>query len=102
MVVHSRTVQAREDYPMPTPPKAPWLQRVGVAFFTAFTGILVFWLLGFLVGDIGQIEGPQQADVEARILNQRLVRQEKGVEKQLADLGTQIETLRGSQALLRD
>jgi hypothetical protein len=87
---------------MPAAPKAPWTQRFGVVFFTILAGVLVFWLLGFVVDDIGEIPGPQQTEVETRLLDPALVKQLEGIEKESSALGTQIENEKARQTLLRD
>jgi hypothetical protein len=73
-----------------------------VLFFTILSGILVFWLLGFIVDDIGQFKGPQLADVEARVLDQALVRQADEIGREIAAASTRIENQKARQALLRD
>jgi predicted RNA-binding Zn-ribbon protein involved in translation (DUF1610 family) len=75
---------------------------VGVILFTALTGILVFWLLGFVVDDLGEIKGPQQADVEKGVLDQKVVKQIEGIDKQIAAITAQLESQKSRQALLRD
>jgi hypothetical protein len=87
---------------MPAAPKAPWTQRFGVVFFTILAGVLVFWLLGFVVDDIGQIPGPEQADVDKRFLDPALVKQLEEIEKQGTALSTQIEREKARQTLLSD
>ncbi len=87
---------------MPASPKAPWTQRFGVVFFTILAGVLVFWLLGFVVDDIGDIPGPQQADVEKRFLDPALVAQRETVEKEGTALSSQIEREKARQTLLSD
>jgi len=71
-------------------------------FFAILAGILVFWLLGFIVDDIGQIEGPQLADVEKRVLDQALLKQGEQIDKEIAAAATRIENQKARQALLRD
>jgi hypothetical protein len=85
-----------------TSPKAPWLQRVGVLLFTILAGILFYWLLGFLVDDIGQMQGPHLSDVEQRQLDASVVKQSQAIHEQLASIAAGIEAQRSRQALLRD
>lgn len=87
---------------MKTSPKGPWTQRVAVVLFTALTGILVFWLLGFVVEDIEQLKGPQQSEVERRALDPALVTQEQAADKQTALIQVKINDLKARQQLLRD
>lgn len=87
---------------MPASPKGPWIQRFGVVFFTILAGILVFWLLGFVVDDIGGIKGPQENEVEKRFLDPLLVARLEAIEKESAAVTTQIENEKARQTLLRD
>jgi predicted RNA-binding Zn-ribbon protein involved in translation (DUF1610 family) len=70
--------------------------------FTALAGILFFWLLGFVVDDIGEMKGPQLADVEKSVLDPALVSQDETITRKLATLATEIEGLKARQTLLRD
>lgn len=83
-------------------PKAPWAQRFGVLFFTVLAGLLVFWLLGFVVDDIGEIQGPDLAETEKRFLDQSVVSQVEAIDKQIALIKGQIDSQKSRQALLRD
>lgn len=48
---------------MNTKTKGPWIHRLAIHFFTVVLAIIVFWLLGFLVGDIRSIPGPDYNEV---------------------------------------
>ena len=86
---------------MPSP-KGPWTQRFGVVFFAILTGVLVFWLLGFVVDDIGEIPGPQQSDVDRRFLDPALVAKSEAIGRESTSVATQIENQKARQTLLRD
>src|SRR5260221_8743525 len=83
-------------------PRGPWLHRVGVVIFTALAGVLFFWLLGFVVDDIGAIQGPQLAEAEKGIVDPALVAQETAIDKKLAIIANDVESLKGRQTLLKD
>ena len=87
---------------VPIQPKGPWTHRFGVMLFTALAGILAFWLLGFVVDDIGELKGPQLVDVEKRHLDPVLVAQSKAIDAQIAAIDTQVQNQKARQALLRD
>lgn len=87
---------------MPASPKGPWTQRFGVVFFAILAGVLVFWLLGFVVDDIGEIPGPQQSDVDRRFLDPALVAQAEAIDRESTSVATQIENQKARQTLLRD
>jgi hypothetical protein len=73
---------------MPASPKAPWTHRLGVVVFTILAGVLFFWLLGFVVSDIGEIKGPELAEVEKSILDPSLVSQEAAIDRNIAAIST--------------
>ena len=64
-------------------PKGPWINRFATRLFTLVLGVLIFWVLDFLVEDIRSIRGPQRKEIEERHIDQTLVRRS-------ADLGSQI------------
>jgi predicted RNA-binding Zn-ribbon protein involved in translation (DUF1610 family) len=75
---------------------------LGVILFTILAGVLFFWLLSFVVDDIGEIRGPQLKDVEKTMLDPVLVSQEATVDRKIEAIAAEIEGLQGRQALLRD
>jgi hypothetical protein len=87
---------------MPPSPRGPWLHRVGVVIFTALAGVLFFWLLGFVVDDIGAIQGPQLAEAEKGIVDPALVKQEEAIDRKLDAVKHEIESLNARQTLLKD
>ena len=64
--------------------KGPWGHRLLVYFFTALFAVLIYWLLGFVMRDIGTWPGPDYADVEHRLSDPQ-------AKQEAATLGTQIE-----------
>jgi predicted RNA-binding Zn-ribbon protein involved in translation (DUF1610 family) len=64
--------------------RGPWFHRALVFTFSILLGVLIYWLLGFVMKDIGTWPGPAYAEVENRLLDQELV-------KRLQDLTGQIE-----------
>jgi predicted RNA-binding Zn-ribbon protein involved in translation (DUF1610 family) len=82
--------------------KGPWRHRVLVGVFTVLFSLLIFWLLDFAVGDIGNIPGPKREDVEKRFLSQDLINQRDDIDKQIGDIDRNISAERERQSLLRD
>ena len=82
--------------------KGTWLTRFAIRLFTVVLGILVFWVLGFLVGDIRSLPGPSYHEIEQQHLDQRLVDQLESLEKQITDLSHQIDNQREKQRLVGD
>src|SRR5947209_6165691 len=52
-------------------PKGPWTHRFLVHLFTVVLTVLIYWLLGFIVDDIGTWPGPEYSAVEQRMLDQQ-------------------------------
>jgi predicted RNA-binding Zn-ribbon protein involved in translation (DUF1610 family) len=78
------------------------LHRAGVVIFTALAGVLFFWLLGFVVDDIGAMQGPQLSEAEKGIVDPGLVKQEEAIDGKLAAVRSEIDSLNARQALLKD
>ena len=82
--------------------RGPWTHRLLTYLFTALLGVLFFWLLGFVLSDIGNLDGPSFADLEAEMLDGSLTRKIDELQIQLADVQRRIATERARQTLLRD
>ncbi len=82
--------------------KGPWTHRALVHLFTVILTILIYWLLGFVVGDIGSLPGPSYKDLEKRLLDQKLVRKAEDLESQIARAERTIKDQQKRQKLLRD
>ena len=82
--------------------KGPWLHRLGIGVLTVALTLLAFWLLDFVMNDIGTLRGPQFADTEKKFVSQSLLDEAKGVDRQLTDIGRQISDQNERQRLLRD
>jgi predicted RNA-binding Zn-ribbon protein involved in translation (DUF1610 family) len=80
--------------------KGPWINRFAIRLLTVVLGILIFWLLGFLVEDIESIEGPEYDAIEARHVDKSLVEKKEAQEKQIAELTRQIDNQKESQRLI--
>ena len=82
--------------------KGPWIHRFSTIFFSAVLGVLCFWLLGFIVDDIGSAPGPDYAQLEAIRLDRALVNQAASVTRRIAETERRIIDQKARQALLRD
>lgn len=83
-------------------PKGPWLHRFLVALFTVVLTLLVFWLSGFIMDDIGSVPGPQLTDVEKKFVSGALLQESQANERQLAETSRKISDQEQRQRLLRD
>jgi len=82
--------------------KGPWMHRFLIWFFSIALGALIWWLLGFIVDDIGTLPGPSRAEVEGRMIDQGIVKQRDQLAEQIAAVDRKIKTQEGRQKILRD
>ena len=82
--------------------KAPWTHRVLVWSFGTAMCLLVFWLRGFVVNDIGTRPGPLYEDVEAQQLDKSLIEEQEQLEEQTTEVQNEIGAQEDRQKLLRD
>jgi len=82
--------------------KGRWIHRLGIHLLTFALGVLVFWLLGFLVEDIESLPGPDYAAIERELVDPKLIEQREQLEKQIAQLDRQLTQSRERQQLLSD
>lgn len=82
--------------------KGPWLHRVLVHVLTVLFGLLVYWLLGFIVGDIGSWPGPNYEDLETRLMDPQLRSRAEALRKQLDETQRSIADQQARQQILRD
>lgn len=85
-----------------TLPKGPWFSRLLIRLLTVTLGVLVYWLLGFLTGDIRAIKGPDFQEIEARVVPASLRAEAKDLQEQLDRLAREIEGHQETRALLAD
>lgn len=82
--------------------KGPWTHRLLVYFFTVLFGLLIYWLLGFVMRDIGTWPGPIYAEVEQRLSDAVLTGEATTIQKQIAEARRAIESRQQRQKVLRD
>jgi len=82
--------------------KGPWTHRVSIFFLCLLLGLLSYWLLGFVIRDVGDIRGPAWEEVEKKHLDPALVRQQTQLEEQLESIKREIANQTERQSLLRD
>ena len=79
------------------PNKGPWIHRFLTIFFTLIFAVLWFWLLGFIVDDIGSWPGPSYAELERQRLDPALVTQADALQRQIADTQRRISEQKARQ-----
>ena len=80
----------------------PWTHRVLVWTFTLALGLLIYWLLGFVVDDIGNISGPDFNDLVEQRVGSELSEQVEELDRQIARTKQSIDEARQRQKILRD
>lgn len=88
---------AESDKPRP---KGPWLSRLAINVLTVAVGILLYWLLGFVVDDINSVRGPVFEEVERRHLDAKLVESDKALTRQITETKRLVEKQNNKQGLL--
>jgi hypothetical protein len=88
--------------PMKTSNRGPWTHRFLILLFTVVLTLLAFWLLGFVLSDIGSLRGPSYADVEKRFLEKPLIDESLGVEREIAGMERKLGDEKSRLTLLRD
>lgn len=80
--------------------KGSWGVRFFIAVLGVVLGILFFWLLSFIEGDIGQIERPARDAVRKTFVEAAMDRQAETLKKEIETLNRKIQTLTEQQRLL--
>ncbi len=86
----------------PTKTEGPRHHRILIWLFSALLGLLVYWLLGFLIGDIGSWPGPVYRDIEKALVEEAVLRQRTDLDQSLAEVNRAIAAEKARQAVLRD
>lgn len=82
--------------------KGPWTHRLLILFFAALFGLLVFWLIGFVLRDIGTWPGPDYAALERQMLSRELVTQAETLDADAARTEREIADQKERQQILRE
>ncbi len=82
--------------------KGPWAHRALVYLFSLLFGLLVYWLLGFLVGDIATWPGPNYRQIEQSMLDPQVTQELAALKSQIEETNRAIADHRQRQSVLRD
>lgn len=82
--------------------KGPWGHRVLVVVLSVVLAFLVYWLLGFILADIGNLPGPSYSETEKEFLDAQVLRQESELRARIEQLRQAIDDNRQRQAVLRE
>lgn len=82
--------------------KGPWYHRVLVGVFSFLFGLLIFWLLGFVLHDLGTWPGPDWQAIEREVVDDELLAESEQLDEQTQAIERTISRLQQRQADLRD
>ncbi|RMH11714.1 MAG: hypothetical protein D6698_16005 [Gammaproteobacteria bacterium] len=80
----------------------PWFHRFLIRLFGVLLALLCFWLVEFIVNDIGRQPGPNYSLLEEQMLDPALIQSKEELAEQIKDTKQAINNLRMRQKLLRD
>ncbi len=83
-------------------PKGPWMHRFFVFLFSLLFGFLFYWLLGFVIRDLGSLPGPSYEKVEARFVPESMKQAAVTLDRQLTGIQRNIGNQQQRQSILRD
>ncbi|MCC6820669.1 MAG: hypothetical protein IT579_08070 [Verrucomicrobia subdivision 3 bacterium] len=84
------------------PLKGPWTHRLLVYFFSVLFGILIYWLLGFFMRDIGTWPGPNYPAIENRLGDPKLTQEAATVQNQIDEIKRATDSRQQQQKVVRD
>jgi len=82
--------------------KGSWGVRFFIVVLGITLGVLFFWLLSFVEGDIGRIQGPDRHVVRRQYISEELDNQKADLEKEVRRLKRRIDTLHEQKRNLAD
>jgi hypothetical protein len=82
--------------------KGTWSNRLLIWIFAILLTALFYWLLNFIIADIGSIPGPNFSEVENKYVDQATIANWNKVQDDLADAIRQIAEEKARQTTLRD
>ena len=85
-----------------SPPRGPWTQRFLVHVFTILFGLLSYWFLGFVLGDISTWPGPDYAALQEQMLDPVLSAESQRLQEEAELVKRDVETQQARQRILRD
>lgn len=80
--------------------RGTWGIRFVIHALTLALGVLVFWLLGFVLHDIASVEGPDYAAIEAKYVEPAMHEKREQLDRQIADLDRDLSSAREQQQIV--
>ena len=81
--------------------RGPWMHHFLIFSFGLLLTVLLVWLLGFILSDIGDLPGPNYEDIEKKHVGLALTNRLDSLQKEQQSLATQIRNQREIQNILR-
>lgn len=81
--------------------RGTWWQRMLIWLFSIVLTLLIYWLLGFVLNDIGRLPGPDWAELETAQIDPALKATDAQLEQSISEVNRQIENQRRRQVMLR-
>lgn len=82
--------------------KGPASHRALILFLNILLAVLVYWLLGFILDDIGAQSGPSWKKIQAQFQNATLLKKQTESQNEMQTLSATINAQREKQALLQN
>jgi len=82
--------------------RGPWTHRLLVGVFSLLFGLLLYWLLGFVLKDIATWPGPKYSEFEKQMIDASLTGEEASLKDQISDTRRSISENEQRQKVLRD
>ena len=82
--------------------RGPWTYRLMVWCFTIAFGFLCFWLIGFVLDDVGDWPGPDMPEIERRLLDPHLAEEAAQIDQQISNMRRASERDKARQQVLQN
>jgi hypothetical protein len=82
--------------------RGTWWQRFLIWVFSVALALLFYWLLGFVLQDIGKLKGPDWTELQNARLDPELQKSSQRISQELEDVKRETENQERRQRLLRE
>ena len=67
--------------------------RIGAFLLSVLLTFLLIWLLGFILGDIGSLDGPDYQEIRKRHVDQALQETSESLQKQISEISAKFVSI---------
>lgn len=82
--------------------KGTALQRGLKGLFCVLFGFLAYWLLGYLIDDLGHVQAPNYSDIEKRLIDPDLLKKSESLTQKATEIQNELSSQQQQQQNLRD